>query len=245
MNDSLGAVLYALATGHAPFHGQSTLEILRRINEESPIAVTELNEAYPIWFERLVAWLMEKDADRRIGSAETAASLLRQCLAHARSPHKVDLPRELQRRLATLFPRGLIASPTGVFAMVILSTLSIATCVFAAILAGSGSKKPGDGAEVATRATSVASAMTSADSDSDKSQANLPQEHAPGASAESAAINEQSVAPAQTQSANNSTVSALPTDWANGDSSWSGQTIQSLLQDSEHELNSLWRELGN
>ncbi len=95
---SLGAVLYALATGRPPVRGDSTLEVLRGIGEQQPPPIIELNETYPDWFQRLVDRLMAKDADRRLQSAAEVAALLRGCLAHARSPYRVPLPEELEKR---------------------------------------------------------------------------------------------------------------------------------------------------
>lgn len=94
---SLGAVLYALATGRSPVQGESTLDILRRIHDETPRRLTQINESYPTWFEDLVSQLMEKDVNKRVASAEEAAQLLRGSLAHARSPHQVTLPDSLTR----------------------------------------------------------------------------------------------------------------------------------------------------
>ncbi len=89
---SLGAVLYAMATGRPPVRGDSTLEILRRIGEEPPKSIVGINETYPVWYERLVQLLMAPHANQRPQSAEQVTELLRAALAHARSPHKTTLP---------------------------------------------------------------------------------------------------------------------------------------------------------
>jgi serine/threonine-protein kinase len=93
---SLGAVLYALSTGRPPIRGESTLEVLQRIGTEPPKPIIEINESYPVWFQRLVERMMAKSLDERLASADEAASLLRQSLAHVRSPHEVPLPDALQ-----------------------------------------------------------------------------------------------------------------------------------------------------
>lgn len=101
---SLGAVMYALATGRPPVRGDSTLDVLRRIGEEAPKPIIEVNETYPRWFQSLVNMLLNKNIEERLQSAEQVALLLRECLAHVRSPHQCPLPKELLiRRKWTLF----------------------------------------------------------------------------------------------------------------------------------------------
>lgn len=93
---SLGAVLYAMATGKPPVRGASSLEVLRRLGEESAPPIAESNPDYPSWFQELVDRLMVREVDRRIQSAQEVAALLRACLAHARAPHKAELPKLLR-----------------------------------------------------------------------------------------------------------------------------------------------------
>lgn len=95
---SLGAVLYAMATGRPPVRGDSTLAILRLVGEEKPVPIYDVNETIPIWFDRLVNCFLAKQADERIGNAESAAELLRTALAHSRSPAHNPLPRKLHLR---------------------------------------------------------------------------------------------------------------------------------------------------
>ncbi len=97
---SLGAVLYTMATGHPPVRGDSPLAVLRRVTEDKPRIVHELNEAMPTWLDRLIGRFLAKSTDRRVGSAEEAAELLRGCLAHLRAPSRIALPIRIGR-----FPR--------------------------------------------------------------------------------------------------------------------------------------------
>lgn len=73
---SLGCVLYALCTGRPPFAAASPLAALRRVCEETPPAVTQLNPAIPRWLEQIIDRLMEKDPQRRFASAAEVAELL-------------------------------------------------------------------------------------------------------------------------------------------------------------------------
>ncbi|MFK7737188.1 MAG: serine/threonine-protein kinase [Pirellulaceae bacterium] len=93
---SLGAVLYALATGRPPAHGDSTLDVLRKIHEQDPEPAYTINERLPKWFQHLLDQLMQKDLEARIPRANQAAELIRGALAHVRSPHQVALPESLQ-----------------------------------------------------------------------------------------------------------------------------------------------------
>lgn len=93
---SLGAVLYAMATGRPPVRWASTLDVLRRIAEEQPRSIVEINPTYPLWYQRLVQLLMTASAAERIQSAEQVAELVRGALAHARAPTHVALPAALR-----------------------------------------------------------------------------------------------------------------------------------------------------
>ncbi|WLD12046.1 serine/threonine-protein kinase [Planctellipticum variicoloris] len=92
---SLGAVLYAMATGRPPFRAETTFGILRRIRETAPRSIREINPDIPEWLERVVFKLLEKDAGDRFDSAGDVATLLEQCLAHTQQPTTVPLPSEI------------------------------------------------------------------------------------------------------------------------------------------------------
>src|SRR5262249_15187541 len=70
---SLGSVLYALCTGRPPFRASSTPALLRRICDEEPRPVREINPKVPPWVAALIAALHAKDPARRIASAEEVA----------------------------------------------------------------------------------------------------------------------------------------------------------------------------
>ena len=94
---SLGSVLYAMCTGHAPFRAETTLGVLRRICESSPRSIREQNSEIPAWLETLIARLHAIDPAARYQSAEEVARLLRQCLAHVQQPTVEPLPADLRR----------------------------------------------------------------------------------------------------------------------------------------------------
>jgi WD40 repeat protein len=93
---SLGSALYALCTGRAPFRGSNTLAVLRRVSEEQPHPIRELNPDVPEWLCAIVARLHAKDPAERYPSAREVAEVLGQHLAELQQP-----------------PRGTVAAPSG------------------------------------------------------------------------------------------------------------------------------------
>ncbi|MEO1619073.1 MAG: serine/threonine-protein kinase [Planctomycetota bacterium] len=91
---SLGGVLYAMCTGQPPFTSDSCYGVLRRIVEEEPRPIQELNPAVPDWMCRLVHSLMAKEPNDRPQSASQVSDTLRQCLGHVQDP-SVPLPERL------------------------------------------------------------------------------------------------------------------------------------------------------
>jgi serine/threonine protein kinase len=89
---SLGSVLYAMCTGRPPFRAETTYGILRRVTDEEPRAIREINPEIPDWLERVVAKLLSKSPIDRFRSAAEVHDLLEQCLAHLQQPLNVPLP---------------------------------------------------------------------------------------------------------------------------------------------------------
>ena len=99
---SLGSVLYAICTGRPPFRAETTYGVMRRITEDDPMAIREINPEIPEWLCEIIAKLMSKHPNDRFQSAGEVAELLEACLAHVQQPTAVALP---QSRL-TLLDRG-------------------------------------------------------------------------------------------------------------------------------------------
>ena len=89
---SLGSVLYAMCTGRAPFRAETSYGVLRRITDDEPRPIREINPDIPEWLCRIVAKLMSKQPDDRFQSAREVAGLLEACLAHVQQPTVVPLP---------------------------------------------------------------------------------------------------------------------------------------------------------
>lgn len=75
---SFGAVLYEMATGHSPFTGESTADILAALLTRAPQPPLELNPKLPLGMESIIAKALEKDRALRYQSAaEVRADLKR------------------------------------------------------------------------------------------------------------------------------------------------------------------------
>ena len=96
---SLGSVLYATCTGRPPFRADSTFGILRRITDNKPTPIREINPEIPAWLCKVISRLHAKSPDDRFQSAEEVAGLMQQCLAHVQTLHE-PLPRELRTEAA-------------------------------------------------------------------------------------------------------------------------------------------------
>ncbi len=89
---SLGSVLYTLCTGRPPFRAESTMAVLKRVCEEDPRPIREVNSDIPDWLAAIVAKLMAKNAADRFQTASEVADLLGRHLAHLQEPSSAPLP---------------------------------------------------------------------------------------------------------------------------------------------------------
>jgi serine/threonine protein kinase len=104
---SLGSVLYAMCTGHAPFRASGTMAVLKRVIEDDPRPVRELNPDVPDWLDAITCKLLAKRPGDRFPAAGDIAQLLEQHLAHERQPTVVPMPPAVERpRPATARPRS-------------------------------------------------------------------------------------------------------------------------------------------
>jgi serine/threonine-protein kinase len=93
---SLGSVMYAICTGRPPFRAETSYGVLRRITDEEPKAIREINPDIPQWLCQIISKLMSKRAADRYESAAEVAELLEACLAHVQQPTVAKLPPFLQ-----------------------------------------------------------------------------------------------------------------------------------------------------
>ena len=82
---------------------------LRRVSEDEPIPVGQVNPSIPDWLVEIMKKLHAKDPAQRFQTAAETAAVLEQCLAHVRQPAASPLPwflRDLQRRRRSRSRRG-------------------------------------------------------------------------------------------------------------------------------------------
>jgi non-specific serine/threonine protein kinase len=74
---SFGAVIYEMATGRAPFDGQTSAMVLAAVLNQAPRPATQVNADVPAELERMIAKALEKDAEMRYQSASELKSDLK------------------------------------------------------------------------------------------------------------------------------------------------------------------------
>ena len=92
---SLGSVMYAMCTGHAPFRADSSYGVLRLITDKEPRPIQEINPDIPAWLCTIIAKLMAKQSCDRFQTAREVSLLLEECLAHVQQPSITPLPERL------------------------------------------------------------------------------------------------------------------------------------------------------
>jgi serine/threonine-protein kinase len=89
---SLGSVLYFVCAGHSPFRANSTPAVLRRVCDERPRPLREVNPEVPVWLADIIARLHSKDPAGRFQTAAEVAELLGRNLAELQRGKPVTPP---------------------------------------------------------------------------------------------------------------------------------------------------------
>jgi eukaryotic-like serine/threonine-protein kinase len=125
---SLGSVLYAMACGRPPFRASSTIAVLRRVGDEPPRPVRELNPDVPEWLAAIIARLHAMDPADRFQAAAEVADLLGRWLAHIQSPLHAPRPEPTRSASAIRRPslrrRALAAGAIGLACVIGLGRAS-------------------------------------------------------------------------------------------------------------------------
>jgi hypothetical protein len=128
---SLGSVLYAMCTGRPPFRAPTTVAVLKRVCDEEPRAVRDLNPDVPGRLAGIIERLHAKRPRDRYQSAAEVGRLLGRALARGPSADAVEQPgpagrprRAGSRRLwaVALVVPGAVVLALGVWAAVYLAT---------------------------------------------------------------------------------------------------------------------------
>ena len=94
----LGTLLYVMCTGRPPFRADSTMGVLKRVCEDTPHAIRDLNPDVPEWLADLIAHMHTKAPEERVQSAAEVAQLLECGLAHLQEPGATPAPVVVSRR---------------------------------------------------------------------------------------------------------------------------------------------------
>ena len=89
---SLGSVLYTMCTGRSPFRAESAVAVLRRVCDDTPRPIREVNKDIPEWLGATVDRLLAKEPANRYQTAQEVADLLSQFLAHVQQHSPAPLP---------------------------------------------------------------------------------------------------------------------------------------------------------
>jgi serine/threonine protein kinase len=91
---SLGSVLYAMCTGRPPFRGDTGLAVLKRVCDDTPRPIQEVNPDIPAALAEIVDKLHAKKPADRLASAQEIADLLGRCLSELQQHGRVELPAD-------------------------------------------------------------------------------------------------------------------------------------------------------
>jgi serine/threonine protein kinase len=122
---SLGSVLYAMCTGHSPFRAETMVAVIRRLCDEPPRPIREVNPDIPDWFAEIVSRLHEKRSADRFTSAEEVADLLSRHLAYLQQPAVYVQPARLVQRRHATHPSRRVALATLLFVTIGVGIASV------------------------------------------------------------------------------------------------------------------------
>ena len=120
---SLGVVLYELAAGEPPFAGKTPLAVLKRLTEEHPRPLREVNPDLPEWFVQIVEKLLAKKPSERFQTARELADTLEHFWALLKSSGTVPCPKKKAAHLKAVIlgtAAGLLTAMLGLAAVLFL-----------------------------------------------------------------------------------------------------------------------------
>ena len=92
---SLGTVLYAMCTGRSPFRADTTVAVLRRVCDDVPRPIREINPEIPESLVAIIDRLLAKNPDERLQTSQEVADLLGRHLAYLQHPTNTPPPGPL------------------------------------------------------------------------------------------------------------------------------------------------------
>lgn len=107
---SLGSVMYAMSTGRPPFRGETGIAILRRVCDDTPRPIREVNPDIPAALADIISKLLAKNPAARFQTAGEVADLLSRYLAHLQ--HDPLAPFQFERSVDPPTIRVIRAKPS-------------------------------------------------------------------------------------------------------------------------------------
>jgi len=107
---SLGVILYEMATGQRPFHGDSSAELISSILRDTPRPLGELRAGLPGVLDRLIGRCLEKNRDRRYASARDLVADLDSLQRDRSAPTSpaMTAPKRVSKRFVLTGVAGLV-----------------------------------------------------------------------------------------------------------------------------------------
>ncbi|MCP4888228.1 MAG: protein kinase [Planctomycetaceae bacterium] len=139
---SLGSVLYTLCTERPPFSADSTYGVMRKISDEQPTPILELNPDIPIWLICIIEKLMAKKQAHRFHTASDVHDLLETCLQHVQQPNIASLPAWLSKKAKPRFRRAFAAPASRPLGFTLMLTMTIAAVLGLYFLAPGTQESP-------------------------------------------------------------------------------------------------------
>ena len=127
---SFGSLIYVMCTGRIPFRAESPVATLRRILDDEPMAIREINPEIPEWLSELVRRLHAKNPDDRPASAAEVAQILKDCLAHLQQPMAKPLPNFNKSTAVRTRVFQFLTQPAGWITMIATSVLLVCSLPF-------------------------------------------------------------------------------------------------------------------
>ncbi len=120
----LGAVLFEMLTGRAPFTGETPMAIARQVIDHEPPRPNAVNSAVPLDLAVICLKCLEKDPSRRYHSAATLAEDLDRWLRHEPIRARPSTPIERLDKLLRRYPAQTGLVLTVLLALVVVAVVS-------------------------------------------------------------------------------------------------------------------------
>src|SRR4030095_4757357 len=89
---SLGSVLYTMCTGRPGFRAETTMGVLKRVCEDAPRSIHEVNAETPAWLEAILSKVHAQRPVDRFPTAAEGSEQLNQPVAHEQNPSQIARP---------------------------------------------------------------------------------------------------------------------------------------------------------